>query len=765
VDDIVSEFLVESQELLDQLDQDLLSLERDPSDSSLVEPIFRSFHTIKGTCGFLGFANLEDLTHAAESLLSDVRDGGVPPSPGVLDALLAALDSMRSALDAIEATETDSEFSADELVTRLHALKSGGIDAAEVEVPKTSTAPAGEAEDKHELEEPDRVGDLLVSSGKADRTNVEIAAAEQSLGDRRLIGEILVDHHTADRDDVISAMADQESTRQQAASSGSIRVDVALLDDLMNLVGELVLTRNQIMQLAEGQSDSQYSGPSQRLNLITSELQEGVMKTRMQPIETVWRKLPRVVRDLAHQLDKQVRVEMEGKKTELDKTIIEAIKDPLTHIVRNTVDHGIETPEERVAAGKPAEGRLVLSASHEGGQVIIEASDDGAGIDLERVKAISVERGIIGADVASRMTDSEAANLIFVPGFSTAEEVTSVSGRGVGTDVVKTNIEKIGGSVDVRTSPGEGTVVRIKIPLTLAIIPALSVTCGGNRYAIPQLSLLELVRLDESSGTSRIEYVHGAPVYRLRGRLLPIVYLRDELGVARSAEEENLITNIVVLQADDRQFGLVVDQISDTQEIVVKPLNRLIQDIPIYSGTTILGDGRVALILDVLGLAQQAKIVAVHGEHDAMHDFGEVFTTTASGSSETLLLLGVGEDRRVTMPLSDVARLEEFKVDAIEMAGNDEVVQYRGAIMPLVDLGMAIGYGSWHSSDCDVVNVVVYHHDGRDVGLVVREILDIVTHQVDSASQSEVIEGRVADAVDLAEIVSTPLADERYARV
>lgn len=752
MDDIVSEFLTESQELLDQLDQDLLSLERDPSDSSVIEPIFRSFHTIKGTCGFLGFTNVETLTHAAESLLSRVRDGDVQPTPPVIDALLSSLDAMRDAMEAIEATESDAECSSDELVARLHGLRLGVGDAED-----DTAADAGSG---HETE---RIGDVLVAKGSADRTDVEIAATEQALGDRRLLGEILVDNQDVARDDVISALGDQQSSRQ-GSSNGSIRVDVALLDDLMNLVGELVLTRNQILQLADGQSDSQYSGPAQRLNLITSELQEGVMKTRMQPIETAWRKLPRVVRDLAHQLGKQVRVEMEGKKTELDKTIIEAIKDPLTHIVRNTVDHGIELPDDRIAAGKPAEGRLVLSASHEGGQVIIEASDDGAGIDLERVKAIAAERGIISADTAAHMPDAEAANLIFVPGFSTADEVTSVSGRGVGTDVVKTNIEKIGGSVDVRTKPGEGTVIKIKIPLTLAIIPALSVNCGSNRYAIPQLSLLELVRLDENSGTARIEYVHGAPVYRLRGRLLPIVYLRDELGVARNDAEDDRITNIVVLQADDRQFGLVVDQISDTQEIVVKPLNQLIQDTTIYSGTTILGDGRVALILDVLGLAQRARIVAAHGEHDALHEFGEVYSSVDSGMSETLLLLGVSEDRRVAMPLSDVARLEEFDVESIEMAGNDEVVQYRGAIMPLIDLGSAIGYGPSHSGESSAVNVVVYHHDHRDVGLVVREVLDIVAHQVGEASPSEVIAGRVTDAVDVAQIVSTRLADERYAR-
>ncbi|MFQ5556617.1 MAG: chemotaxis protein CheA, partial [Acidimicrobiales bacterium] len=518
------------------------------------------------------------------------------------------------------------------------------------------------------------------------------------------------------------------------------------------LVGELVLTRNQILQLCENDRESTFGAPAQRLNLITSELQEGVMKTRMQPIGNVWTKLPRVVRDLSRQMGKNVRVDMEGKDTELDKTIIEAIKDPLTHIVRNTVDHGVEAPDERVAAGKDPEGRLLLQAYHEGGQVNIEVTDDGAGIDLDRVKHKAVERGLITPETAARMSDVEATYLVFLPGFSTAESVTNVSGRGVGMDVVKTNIEKIGGSVDVRTTRGQGTTFKFKIPLTLAIIPALSVTCAGNRYAIPQVSLLELLRVEaDGEGGFGIEHIHGAPVYRLRGRLLPIVDLRGQLG---AEVEDRSVVNIVVLQADDRQFGLVVDEINDTQEIVVKPLGQVAQDLELYSGATILGDGRVALILDVMGLAQRANILTAHGEGSPFHDLHAVADGKDASESTTLLLLGVGDDRRVAMPLSDVARLEEFNSDSLELAGHTQVVQYRGEIMQLIDLGSSMGLGGWHPGGADEpVSVVVYHHAGRDVGLIVNEVLDIVDEIVDERDDSVVVHDRVTDLVDVATVV------------
>ena len=393
--------------------------------------------------------------------------------------------------------------------------------------------------------------------------------------------------------------------KSSAVADANIRVGVGLLDKLMDLVGELVLTRNQILQFNTEREDAALNATSQRLNLITSELQEGVMKTRMQPIGMVWNKLPRVVRDMAVSLGKQIRLEMDGADTELDRTIIEAIKDPLVHLVRNSCDHGIEPPEIRVQAGKPAQGRLSLRAYHEGGQVNIEIGDDGAGIDVARVKQKAIEKGLLRSEQVEKLSDREVLNLIFLPGFSTAQIVTNVSGRGVGMDVVKSNIEKIGGVVDVFSRPGEGTTVKLKIPLTLAIIPGLVITSGGERFVIPQVSLLELVRLEGDSSEKRIEHVHGTPVYRRRGSLLPVAYLNEVLGL-KSAERAEAVS-MVVLQAEDRQFGLVVDGINDTQEIVVKPLGKQLKGITVYAGATIMGDGRVALILDVLGIGQSCR--------------------------------------------------------------------------------------------------------------------------------------------------------------
>ncbi len=772
MDEIVNEFLIESYEMLDDIDQGLIALEENPSDVAVLERIFRALHTIKGTCGFLSFTNLEKVAHAGENLLSMLRDGTLAIDAEVADALLATVDSIRAHLAVIEATESDEGEESAELIATLREL-AGRLPTSNEHEPDDSTK--AETSDEHDAVEGETpadgdaaaddvtpvgddklVGTIMVEQGLVDGDDVAIAAVEQSMGDRRKIGEILVDQGKADQMAVAEALRQQESMRDRSglsAADSTIRVDVSLLDELMNLVGELVLTRNEIMQVVDESRDTTFTGPSQRLNIITSELQEGVMKTRMQPIGNVWGKLPRLVRDLSHQMGKQVRIEMDGKDTELDKTIIEATKDPLTHIVRNTIDHGIESPEERKALGKEPEGVLHLRASHEGGQVNIEITDDGAGIDIEVIKAKAVERGLVSAEAASRMSDAEATHLIFLPGFSTASVVTNVSGRGVGMDVVKTNIEKIGGSVEVRTAKNEGTTFKIKIPLTLAIIPALSVLCGGNRYAIPQINLIELVRVERGHGSNGIEYVHGAPVYRLRGRLLPIVDLREVLDTPGEVDD---VVNVVVLQADDRQFGVIVDEINETQEIVVKPLGHVVQEIPLYSGATILGDGRVALILDVLGLAQHANIITAHGEPNPFAELTDGMDAATSVEAETLLLLEVGDDRRVAVPLSAVARLEEFAADAVERSGHRPVVQYRGEIMSLIDLGQCLGYGSWIGTD-DAVSVVVYQHLGRDVGLIVGQILDIVEHDCPAGADSVVISGRVTDLFDVAALVDREL--------
>ncbi len=467
-------------------------------------------------------------------------------------------------------------------------------------------------------------------------------------------------------------------------SDGSLRVDVGLLDKLMNLVGELVLARNQILQFTATQTDGTFTGATQRLNLVTSELQEGVMKTRMQPIGNIWNKFPRIVRDLATQCGKQVRIEMEGKETDLDKTIIEAIKDPLTHVVRNSVDHGIELPDVRAQRGKPVEGVLRLRAYHEGGQINIEISDDGAGIDPVKIRSKAVERGVITSEQAARLGDHEAARLVFLPGFSTAETVSNISGRGVGMDVVKTNIEKIGGQVDIQSKVGEGTVLKIKIPLTLAIIPALIVTGGRTeRYAIPQVNLLELVRLETGQGSQSIERIQDAPFYRLRGNLLPLVYLDETLKLQGEADAE--AANIVVLKADDRQFGLVVNAISDTEEIVVKPLGKQLKGVSVFAGATIMGDGKVALILDVLGIAQRSRVVSELRDR-ALADAEAHHGAAEADDSQTLLLFRVGEKDRMAIPLRMVARLEEFPAAQIEQSGDRDVVQYRGEILSIVNL-------------------------------------------------------------------------------
>jgi two-component system chemotaxis sensor kinase CheA len=556
--------------------------------------------------------------------------------------------------------------------------------------------------------------------------------------------------------------------RAPAVADGSIRVDVGLLDKLMTLVGELVLARNQLVQFGSTREDAAFLGPLQRLNLLTTELQSGVMKTRMQPVGSAWGKFPRVVRDLAVACGKQVRLELDGQDTELDKTIIEAIRDPLTHVVRNAVDHGIEPPAERVALGKSPEGRLHLDAFHEGGKVVIEITDDGAGIDAGRVREKAVRTGLIDHEQAARMSDRELVNLVFLPGFSTADRVTHFSGRGVGMDVVRTNVEKIGGTVDLESRVGRGTTVRMKLPLTLAIIPALTVTSGGDRYCIPQVSLLELVRLEGEGVRKGIEFIHGVPVHRLRGNLLPLLYLDRELRVESDRREGGEV-NIVVLQADERPFGLVVDQIHDTEEIVVKPLWKQLKGIGAFSGTTILGDGRVALILDVLSLGQRSGVVA------GVRERTRAEKSPASAevrNRQTVLLFAVPGGGRMAIPLAEVVRLEEFPRSAVERAGPREVVQYRGEILPLVRVARVLRNGSnGHngkprpgdriSPRGEKVQVVVCAPGGRRVGLVVTRIIDVVEEAITVRSGASrpgvlftaVIQDRVTEFLDVDAVI------------
>lgn len=534
------------------------------------------------------------------------------------------------------------------------------------------------------------MGGLLVERGVVQAEDIALALEQQERGDRRRLGEILVSLQLVKPEDVAAAQQILDAKQRDSAPE-TLRVGVTLLDKLMTLVSELVLARNQLVQISNTVRDAGLHAVSQRMNLIATELQGEVMKTRMQPIGNVWAQFPRTVRDVALACGKEVDIEMHGKETELDKTIIEAVKDPLTHLVRNSVDHGIEHPDVRSKIGKPRAGRLTLRAFHEGGQVNIEISDDGAGLNRERLCEKAIERGLVSGEQAARMSEREIFNLIFLPGFSTAEKVTNVSGRGVGMDVVKTNIEKIGGRVDVQSTAGQGTTVRVKIPLTLAIIPALIVTCAGERYAIPQINLLELVRLDAEKAHTAIEMIHGIPVYRLRGQLLSLVYLDHELGLTekdRSNRSDGDAISIVVLQAGERPFGLVVDEINDTEEIVVKPLRKQLKTVKTFAGSSIMGDGKVTLILDVVGLAQRSNVISESREQPVEEKVAE--SSETAGKKQTFLLFtGLG-DSRMAIALDSLARLEELPASQVEISGSQWVTQYRGQILPLVRLDVVV---------------------------------------------------------------------------
>ena len=700
--EFVQEFLIESNENLTRLDSEMVELERRPDDHELLASVFRTVHTIKGTCGFLGFSRLEALAHVTEDILSDLRNGRRKLDTPLTSLILESVDAIKRILRSIEATSTEGEPFESELIPRLKQARDG----ATAPSPSVAAGPA-------EAESP--------------------AASEAG------------------------------SPAKGPAADSNLRVDVGLLDKLMNLVGELVLTRNQLVQYNAARDDSSLNAISQRLNLITTELQEGVMKTRMQPIGLVWNKLPRIVRDLSTALGKEIEMEMGGSDTELDRTILEAIKDPLTHIVRNSCDHGIETPAERLARGKPGKGRLALSAFHKGGHVNIEISDDGAGIDPARVKLKAIERNLLSAAQADRLSEAEAVNLVFLPGFSTAPMVTNISGRGVGMDVVRTHIERIGGTVVLSSQAGQGTVVRVKIPLTLAIIPGLVVSAGGERFVIPQMNLHELIRVEGENVQSRIEYIHATPVFRRREALLPLTDLSRILGLAPDRRPDEI--SIVVLQVDQHRFGLIVDSISDSQEIVVKPLALEFKGLNCYAGATIMGDGRIALILDVPGIGQMSGMLAGAGQHARAAAVASQ-ASQPGDQRKSLLLFRAGSFGRLAMPLSQVARLEKIAASSVERAAGRPVVQYRGRILPLLSVAEFLGSSS--TAEDDLLHVVIYRNGASELGLVVDEIIDVVEEAVTNRHgcggggllASAVVAGRITDFLDLNAVASSASATD-----
>ncbi len=789
LDDIVEEFLVESHENLDQLDQDLVALEQDPNSRERLSSIFRTIHTIKGTSGFLAFNRLEEIAHVGENLLSRLRDGALELTPARTDALLQMVDTIRALLAAIEATGGEGSVEvAGSVVLISAALEDSpapveqqvaeaapAAPPAEVEpaeappaaAPARAKAPARKApaakapSKKAPAKRAPRAKAAPAIPSPAPVPAAEVLPAEPVVVEAPVLEVPVVPlvPVAAPATAEVHAEGDADPRNGQpgrrAVADSTIRVDVDLLDNLMLLVGELVLTRNQIVQYVARQSDQDLVRASQRLNLIASELQEGVMKTRMQPIDHIWSKLPRVVRDLGLQCGKTVRLEMEGRETELDKTLLEAVKDPLTHLVRNSVDHGIETSAARAAAGKAGEGVLTLRARHESGQVVVEVVDDGAGIDPARIGAKAVERGLVTADALSRMSPADVLQMIFLPGFSTAAAVTNVSGRGVGMDVVKTNIEAIGGTIEVESVPGKGTCTRLRIPLTLAIVPALTIECAGDRYAIPQISLQELVALDAEKAAAAVEDVGGASVYRLRGELLPLVHLAEVLGLSSDRHDGHVV--IAVLSSEGRRFGLVVDRVINTEEIVVKAVGGQLKAIGLYSGATVLGDGAVALILDVQALARRALRTESTERQERRNALAAAAAASAAERTR-MLLAAIGGGRRVAIPLDTVTRLEQVRSDTVERVGSREVVQYRGAILPIVRLDRHLG--AFGDNDREVLEVIVYADHGRSVAIVVDEILDIVDGE--AAVQSDIDDLGLLGSAVIGERV-TELLDVRAA--
>ncbi len=715
MDDLLQEFLTETNESLERVDAELVRFEQEPNNGEILGNIFRLVHTIKGTCGFLGLPRLETLAHAAESLMGKFRDG-MPVTTEAVTLILSTIDRIKAILEGLEAHESEPAGDDVDLIGQLNHLTLPHLPQA-AKPPPSARAELKAPEPAHDKPAPD--------NPSTDKNAADKSAAERPDDER---GERLANH--------------------------SIRVHVETLDHLMTAVSELVLTRNQLLEIVRRNEDSDFKVPLQRLSNVTAELQEGVMKTRMQPIGNAWQKLPRIVRDLSAELARHIDLEMHGAETELDRQVLELVKDPLTHLVRNSADHGIESAAERAAAGKAQKGTIRLSAWHQGGHIIIEIADDGRGLDMARIRAKAVELGLAGEAEMAAKSDGEVGNLIFTPGFSTAAKITSISGRGVGMDVVRANIEQIGGTVDLKSMPGVGTTFTIKIPLTLAIVSALIVEAGGERFAIPQLSVLELVRA--SSGEHRIERIKDTPVLRLRNKLLPLIQLREVLRIG-DGEDKGFV---VVTQVGSQTFGVVVDGVFHTEEIVIKPMSSKLRHISAFSGTTILGDGTVIMIVDPNGIAQAlGRITPVAQTDKVALDDGK---DDGDEDLTPLLVFRAGSQQPKAVLLSLVARLEEIDCRRIEVSDGHCLVQYRDQLMPLLRID-----GQSGMKQDGAQPILVFADRGRCMGLMVDEIVDIVEQRLDIEVASErpgvlgyaVVKGSATEIIDIGHFLPQAYAD------
>jgi two-component system, chemotaxis family, sensor kinase CheA len=781
MDELLGEFITETNEFLETVDTQLVVFEADPTDSGTLNSIFRLVHTIKGTCGFLGLPRLQFVAHAGETLLGKFRDGTLVATPDQVQLVLESIDRIKEILAELEATGAEPEGDDSALIGALELAAEGqtAVSAAPVAVevvvpePEPVAAPEVEAATSTGLRwDPDlgrelRPGEVSLADLEAaflaatPDDEIEPAASVTAapvavetpapVAERRAAPEM-----RAIKDDDEDAAAKGGAV----ASSQTIRVNVEVLETLMTMVSELVLTRNQLMQMVRNTTDSEFKGPLQRLSAVTAELQDSVMKTRMQPIGSAWKKLPRIVRDAARDLNKKIDLIMDGEATELDRQVLELIKDPLTHMIRNSCDHGLEAPATRVANGKSEMGSIRLNAYHEGGHIVIEVSDDGAGLSTSRIRDKAIKNGLVSEELAWTMSDAQIHRFIFAPGFSTAAAVTSISGRGVGMDVVRTNIELIGGTIDLQSTEGRGTKFFIKIPLTLAIVSALVVGSRQQCFAIPQLSIVELVGAGGAS-EHKVEVLNSARVLRLRDRLLPLVDLSEVLGVPPRdpATGESASAFVVVMQHSGQLFGVVVDEVFDTEEIVVKPLSKALGDVGTFSGATILGDGSVIMIIDpgaVYRRVGQAEEVVEEAVEAVQKKRGQRPETTS------MIVFQAGGEQPKAVPLSLVTRLEELDATTFEQGDGRTLVQYRGELMPIVP---ADPYAPIATTG--VQPVLVFTYNGLAAGLAVDKIVDIVDEALDIEMAADragllgvaVLKGKATEVLDVSHYLSLALTN------
>ncbi|WP_371420632.1 chemotaxis protein CheW [Tardiphaga sp.] len=772
MDDLLREFLTETNESLDTVDNQLVRFEQDPNNAKILDNIFRLVHTIKGTCGFLGLPRLEALAHAAETLMGKFRDG-MPVTGEAVTLILTTIDRIKEILSQLEATEVEPEGVDEDLIGELHHMVEKGMESMTESAPPIVPAAPVAAEPAPlvvpTLERELRPGEVSLEELERafQETAIEVVlpvvaaapvAPPAPVAEKPAAPTAAAPKAAAPKPAAKKTAVEVEQPEADKVANQSIRVNVDTLEHLMTMVSELVLTRNQLLEISRRHEDTEFKVPLQRLSTVTAELQDGVMKTRMQPIGNAWQKLPRIVRDLAGELGKQIELEMHGADTELDRQVLDLIKDPLTHMVRNSADHGLETPAERAQEGKPEQGTIRLSAYHEGGHILICIADNGRGLNTERIKAKAISNGLATEADIEKMSEAQIHKFIFAPGFSTAAAVTSVSGRGVGMDVVRTNIDQIGGTIDIKSVAGEGSSVTIKIPLTLAIVSALIVEAGGDRFAIPQLAVVELVRARANS-EHRIERIKDTPVLRLRNKLLPLMHLKKLLQIddGSSADPENGF--IVVTQVGNQTFGIVVDGVFHTEEIVVKPMSTKLRHIGMFSGNTILGDGAVIMIVDPNGIAQELGALASNAHEIA--DENAAMRAMNAEQLTSLLVFRAGSAQPKAVPLGLVTRLEEVTVDKVELSNGRYMVQYRDQLMPLVQMeGVTVRTSGTQP-------ILVFADDGRSMGLVVDEIVDIVEERlhIEVASGREgilgsaVIKGLATEVIDVGHFLPMAFAD------